>query len=137
MSKVYSRFSPPPSPGIECGASMTFQHFKDECDINNIVARYPNGITPYDDRASKMQYGDFTDADIFDFQSAQNKIVEAQEKFGALPSDVRARFDNDPGKLLAFLADSNNLDEAAKLGLVVKKDNPPASSDGLPPADES
>ena len=33
--KFNTRFSPPASPGLECGASRSFQCFKDECDKLN------------------------------------------------------------------------------------------------------
>jgi phage internal scaffolding protein len=39
----------------------------------------------------------------------------------ALPAQIRSRFDNDPAKLIDFLENEQNHDEAIKLGLV----NPP------------
>lgn len=116
--KFNTRFNPPSSPGLECGASMTFQHFKDECDINTIVSRYPNGVTPYDDRKESGIYGDFSDTSIFDFREAQNKIIEAEDRFQSLPSSIRQRFNNNPALLLDFLSDSNNRSEAIELGLI-------------------
>lgn len=121
MMKFNTRFNPPSSVGLECGASMTFQHFKDECDINTIVSRYPNGVTPYDDRKGSEVYGDFSDAELFDFRATQEKIIEAENRFNALPSDVRSRFGNNPAELLDFLNDSSNYDEAIKLGLIHAK----------------
>ena len=38
----------------------------------------------------------------------------------ALPAQIRSRFENDPAKLIDFLDNSENLDEAIKLGLVSK-----------------
>lgn len=116
--KFNTRFNPPTSVGLECGASMTFQHFKDECDINTIVSRYPNGVTPYDDRKENGIYGDFSDASIFDFREAQSKIIEAEDRFQSLPATVRQRFNNNPALLLDFLNDSSNHAEAVKLGLI-------------------
>lgn len=95
--------------------SLAQQSFKDECDINTIVRRF--GITgelPSD--LNMPQSGDFTG--FPDFHSAMNMVVKAQEEFMRLPADMRDRFANDPGRLMAFLDDPNNREEAVKLGLV-------------------
>jgi len=42
-----------------------------------------------------------------------------------LPADLRARFDNDPAQLIQFLENSDNKDEAIKLGLVNKPEDLP------------
>lgn len=134
--KFNTRFNPPSSAGLVCGASMTFQHFKDECDINTIVSRYPNGITPYDERKGTGIYGDFSDASIFDFREAQSKIAEAEDRFQSLPSAVRQRFNNNPALLLDFLGDSANYAEAVKLGLVHERvSNDVAADNSVPVGD--
>jgi len=61
-------------------------------------------------------YGDFTS--VQDYQLSLNQVMAAQESFEALPSHIRARFQNNPGALLAFLEDPTNQEEAVKLGLV-------------------
>lgn len=137
MMKFNTRFNPPESTGLECGASMTFQHFKDECDINTIVARYPNGVTPYDDRKGSEIYGDFSDTELFDFRASQEKIIEAENRFNALPSDVRSRFGNNPAKLLDFINDSSNYDEAVKLGLIHAKVSNDVAPNNPAPADNT
>ena len=38
--------------------------------------------------------------------------------FDSLPSSLRERFSNDPSRLLAFVDDESNFDEAVKLGLL-------------------
>ena len=58
------------------------------------------------------------------FQELKNRVLSAEAAFGRLPAATRSRMDNDPAKLLAFLADPKNKDEAVKLGLV----HPPAKS---------
>ncbi len=74
--------------------------------------------------ARKPFQGDFTTGDSYHAQL--NKQIEAQNSFDGLPSHIRNRFKNDPGKLLDFLANPENLSEAQKLGLVDKpeKDEP-------------
>jgi hypothetical protein len=42
-----------------------------------------------------------------------------------LPAELRARFENDPAKLIEFIDNSENLDEAINLGLVNKPENLP------------
>lgn len=104
--------------GFACAVDddKTQQSFKDEVDINTIVKRF--GLTGQlpDDFSMPMQ-GDF--ADVPDFQTALNLVISAQEEFMKVPAEVRARFANDPGELMAFLGDAKNRDEAIKLGLVV------------------
>lgn len=79
--------------------SLVQQHFKDEVDINTIMRRF--GLTrelPLGPASGV--YGDFTG--ISDFSSAMERIEGARERFMALPPEVRERFDNDPGKLIAM-----------------------------------
>lgn len=95
--------------------NRTQQQFKEESDINEIVRRF--GLTgEMPDNPRVPQYGDFEE--VTDFQSAMNAVRQAEEGFMELPADVRARFANDPQRLMDFLADEANRDEARKLGLV-------------------
>lgn len=112
-----TKFNPRPSVGIEfVEPSMTEQHFKDECDINNIVQRYQEtGVLPQGDR--QPLFGDF-DQYPQDLMSAQQYFDKASDAFGQLPAALRKEFDNDPLKLLAFLQDDRNRDKAVSLGLV-------------------
>lgn len=100
--------------------SMTKQSFKDECDINVILARYENTGMYYDPlttRGSRAPlFDDFTA--VPDYMDAQNFVIEAGEMFDALPSRIRKRFNNSPAQLLEFLADSANVSEAIGLGLI-------------------
>lgn len=104
--------------GLECkDPSLAQQHFKDECDINVLFARYlETGEMPQVQQG--LSYGDFTG--IFDFQTAMNAVRTAEGVFQQLPARIKNRFDNDPQKLLQFLADPENRDEAEFLGLVTK-----------------
>ena len=99
--------------------SLTQQQFKDESDINNLVDRFlrTGEVPPVDARA---MYGDFIHAPD-SYQEALNLVLDAQDGFNSLSSSIRQRFNNDPAELLSFLQDDSNLDEAVKLGLVVKK----------------
>ena len=100
--------------------SLTQQHFAEECDINNIVERYLiSGVLgdPLASPSAEPMYGDYSS--VSDFHAAQNLIAEATQTFDLLPASLRKRFDNDPAKLLAFLEDDSNREEAVKLGLLI------------------
>jgi phage internal scaffolding protein len=104
--------------GLACEEpSLAQQHFKDECDINYILQKFNvTGLLP--ESTLSPRYGDFTG--IGDYHSALNRVIAAQDEFEALPAQIRARFDNDPSKLIEFLDDENNRPEAESLGLVEK-----------------
>lgn len=101
--------------------SRTQGEFAEECDINRIMARYTRtGVLP--STRSGGTYGDFTG--VTDFLDAQNRVLNAQREFDALPSNIRERFRNSPAVLIEFLQDESNRPEAEKLGLVNKKPAP-------------
>lgn len=114
-------------PKNEESKSKTQQHFKDKSDVNKIVARaFKTGvIDPKVLNTNNMMYGDFTSG--FDFKEAQQKMIDAQNDFNALPAAVRKRFNGDPAALIDFIADDANYDEAVRLGLIEKKVSPPVS----------
>jgi len=102
--------------GLHCeDATLAQQHFKDETDINNILRQFNiTGLLP--ESPLSPRYGDFTG--ISDYHTALNQVIAAEDEFMALPAQIRSRFDNDPAKLIEFLENSDNKDEAIKLGLV-------------------
>lgn len=62
---------------------LTHQSFKDECDINNIVATYARtGIAPKP--RGKPQFGVAPDADLFEAACVQAEIRSAEAE-GSLP----------------------------------------------------
>lgn len=92
------------------------QHMKDEVDVNTIVRRF--GITGQLPLGPNTGiYGDFTD--IFDYDGAVERVRGARERFLKLPAEVREKFDNDPGKLIAL---AQSMPEVEFNALV----NPPA-----------
>lgn len=103
--------------------SRAQQHFKEECDINNIVNTFmKTGQIPGDFRMPS--HGDFLDA-IDDFQTAQDAVIAAREEFMRLPAQIRERFGNSPQALLGFLEDESNREEAKRLGLLEPPAAPP------------
>lgn len=106
--------------GLKCeDPTLAQQQFKSETDINTIVKNF--GITkelPYNGKVPLE--GDYHDA-VNDFQSAANIVRQAQESFNAMSSRVRERFNNNPQKLMEFVADPANRDEAERMGIAVPK----------------
>lgn len=115
--------------------SLTQQHFKDECDINNIIERFTRtGLLPQYP-GEDMQYGDYTTS--VDYHEAMTIVAQAKQQFEALPSSVRDKFDNDPAKMLDFVSKKENIEESVKLGLLnrealeIIKDTGNVGSDSL------
>lgn len=114
--------------------SRTHQSFKDECDVNNIMARYAKtGVLDHVRRSAPV-YGDFVE--VADYHTALNVMIEAQDMFDALPAKVRRRFNNDPAELMEFVHDPENSDEAHKLGLLKPDFKPPVAADVAPESPE-
>lgn len=119
-------------PRIDCSndVPLTQQSAKDECDINLIVEAAKRGADLSQRLSGRTpMYGDFTG--LPDYREALLMVTKAREMFMGLDAFVRERFGNDPARLLDFLADDRNRDEAVKLGLV----EPPPVAD--PPLDAS
>lgn len=115
---------------LVCGPTRTKQSFREQVNINSILARHRrsgmldhvNGKTPF--------YGDVSG--IADYQEALNVVHRASELFNGMSAAVRRRFDNDPVRMIEFLQDPSNLKEAQELGMVVKPPVVPANG-GTPP----
>ncbi len=104
--------------GLACEEpSLAQQHYKEECDINTILQKFNiTGLLP--ETPLSPRYGDFSG--VGDYHTALNRVIAAQDEFEALPAQIRARFENDPAKLIEFLGDETNRQEAEQLGLVEK-----------------
>lgn len=110
-TKIFSRFDVPTSSGLDCSdsPSLTQQHFKDECDINYLLRHYNDIPKP------PPVYGDCTQ--YSDLQSAINLFDAAAADFQAIPSDIRAKFGNNPVTFFNFCNNPANKDELINLGL--------------------
>lgn len=112
--------------------SITQQHFKEECDINNIIARYEQTgiLTDPLQPGRNFEFGDYSA--VQDYQDSLNFVIEARQMFDSLPSNLRERFNYDPARLLQFLGDENNRDEAVRLGLIDPPTPSPADPEPAP-----
>ncbi len=118
MSQTIPRIKP----GIDTTGDKirTKQSFKQETDINNIMAKFVKTgiITP--DALAKRQ-GAFADvSDIGDFSECLEQIETAEAAFMTLGPQIRARFENQPAKLLDFCSKDENKEEAIELGIISK-----------------
>lgn len=105
--------------------SQTLQEFKDEADINNLVARYRQTGAFYDALAARNQGVQprvplFEDvSEIPDFAAAQDIINQGKAAFEALPPSVKSTFSNSPDLFLAFVTENAKNPEALrKVGLL-------------------
>lgn len=103
--------------------SATLQSFRDDADINCIIARYANTgvlVDPTVPVSRTPEFGDFSDLPTY--QEAQNVIVAAHNAFDALSAKIRERFGNDPAAYFDFVQSlkegSEDYDEAIRLGIV-------------------
>lgn len=117
---------------LECkDESLAQQHFKDDTDINVLLERFkitgqlPQGVV-------LPTYGDFTG--VSDYRSAMEAVRKANNAFMELPAEIRNRFQNDPQRLLEFVSDDKNREEAEKLGLVPVRAKPEAAGVSGAPA---
>lgn len=128
MIKIYSRYDVPESKGVVfTEPTSTQQQFRDETDINKIVARaiQTGDATVF----TTTERGQFYDCTTFnDYQDALQRIADVDEDFYSLPSSVRKYFDNDPDNYVEFMSDPDNHDKAVELGLLQ------GSGDKEPPA---
>lgn len=116
-----------------CSPSRAQQQFRDECDINRILERFNvTGQLPVS--SVQPSYGDFSG--VFDYQSAANAVIAANQSFAALPSKLRNRFNNDPAAFLAFVEDDANVEECYQLG-ILKRPEPRVESPTEPDQGEA
>jgi len=113
--------------------SLTKQSFTEECNINNIMAKYQK--TGALDHVNKHQpsYGY---ASSNTFQESLEIVKRGQEMFNDLPSSIRNKFGNKPAEFLEFVQNPENLKEMQEMGLA----NPTKfneESDTIPPAKKS
>ncbi|AZL82877.1 internal scaffolding protein [Apis mellifera associated microvirus 32] len=75
------------------------QEFKKEVNINTIINRMKNGISPPAWMTSRTpRYGDFTGMPV-NFQDAFAVVEKARQAFEALPLEFRRALDHDPRNL--------------------------------------
>lgn len=102
----------------DMGEPMTKQSFKDDTDINVMMARMgvtDGSLPPVPFSTAEVVY-DFTDT--VDMREALDRINAANNHFNALPAKLRAEFNNDPLYMHQWLTNKDNHDRAVQLGLL-------------------
>ncbi len=89
----------------------TKQCFKDECDIQKIMARADKAGTMSHLEKFEGVYADYSD---FDFQVQTQRLTQGREIFDELPAELRQEFGQSPAKFFAYVNDPANKDELKK-----------------------
>lgn len=97
---------------VKFGKSLTKQSFKDETDINKILAKAQKAGSLDHLTAHEAEYGDFAGYDLMEHFE---KIERAQNIFDDLPSEVRNEFKNEPGLFFDFVNDPVNMGKLREL----------------------
>lgn len=98
--------------------SLTNQADSEACDINVIFEKFEKTgllVDPDTGVSRTPVYGDFSD--VGDYYAMKSRIAAAEQRFMLFPASIRNRFNNDVQSIMDFLADSQNDEEAVKLGL--------------------
>lgn len=97
------------------GESLTQQHFKDECDIDKIIAKHDStGLISHVARGVG-QYGDYSE--INEYREALELVDSANQSFMEIPSNIRKMFNNNAGEFFEFATNPDNLEKMIELGL--------------------
>lgn len=111
--------------------SLTKQSFREECNINSIMARYEKTGLINHVVSRQPIFGDFSE--IPDYQTALNIVYTAEDQFLQLPAQLRKFFNNDPSFMLAYMQDPKNKAMCQKLGLLPQDTKPIKSEAEEPP----
>ncbi len=129
---TYHRFNRPKGRVVKAAKhNPTKQSFKDECDINKIMAKYQKTGAIAHFNKHQPQYGF---ASSKDFAESMRIVTSAQQMFADLPSSIRSKFNNQPEQFLEFVQNPDNESEMVSLGLTTKKSESP-DTDPLGPSE--
>lgn len=99
----------------EPAVGRTEQHHKDSTMIDTVLRKYDKtGLITHVNRAT-AQYGDFTT--INEYQESLNLVMQAEDSFLELPSDIRKQFGNDAGAFFEFATNPDNANKLVEMGL--------------------
>lgn len=94
--------------------SMTKQAFAADLDANKIIKRFQGNM-----EAAQQFEGVYGEFDSYDLRDAIHKVNTANELFLEVPSELRAKFDNDAGRYIDFVTNPANMETLLEHGLAV------------------
>lgn len=118
--------------------SLTRQSFTADADINIVMKRF--GITD-GSLPPALVYPDGVELDLTDaptdFRDAQDRLLDAKNRFMQLEATLRARFHNDPLYMHDWVTNPDNAEEAVALGLLKKQEAPEPPAPPAPPTTQT
>lgn len=124
-------------PGVKCtkDEGKTIQSHKEFCDIDKQIALAGAGSI-LTGNAKTPLYGDFSQVPT-SMHEAFYLSKQFEADFAKHKPEIRSRFDNNPAKMLEFLANPANLEESYALGLRVKPPKPTVPEETKPKQNEA
>ena len=125
---------------ISSEPSQTMQEFKDEADINVLVARFKQTGAFYDALSARNQGVQprvpiFEDvSEIPDFAAAQEIVNQGKAAFASLPPSIRSAFSNSPELFLAFMTENANKPDMLRKVGILAAEQPQGVQGATPPA---
>lgn len=102
--------------------SKVKSEFKDQCDINKIVARHRSDVNALLSQSVEIVLGKCKDLLTVDqYYEASCFAKELEQTFYNLPAKLRDEHDNDPYKFLRFASDERNAAHLKEYGVVLRK----------------
>jgi len=124
--KIRNKFSTYAREPFEAkGIDPAQQHFREEVNINNIIAKYnKTGVITHVAKTRK-RFGDFKD--FADLLPDLDRVTKAQQAFEELPATIRNEFGNSIEGFFKFIKNPANEEQCIKWGIFdPPKDNPTA-----------
>lgn len=94
--------------------TRTQQQFAEEVDINVIVERF--GLTGEVPQGVRVPLNEEF-VETMTYHEAMNKLIDADDAFMQFPAKIRAEFQNDAGKFVAYVSDPVNVERCREWGL--------------------
>lgn len=120
MNQVRDRFSPRVAVIAPEGESMTQQHFAEEVDINNIVAKYNRSGIITHVRAAQEKFGPLPE--LSEYAVHLDKVAKAQQAFEMLPAELRNHFNNSIPGFFKYISEEKNFDQCVEWGIYEPKE---------------
>lgn len=131
-SLIRNKFSKPVRVlSLPKGEDRTQQHFREEVNINQIIAKYQKTNILTHVTKNRVRFGEFLE--LADHAVNLDKVAKAQQSFDQLPSQLRNQFNNSIEGFFSFIQKPENKDQCIKWGIF---DPPKEAKVGTPTAPE-